>query len=401
MHLIYQLTPFVLPGEQINWENVIEIYKKYIRDITHQTTSRAAALLMSSTHHQQPITKNPVQQEKSQLNQIVGSNTLKPPQLLDHQNQDKTLVATNQPKNQATTANQDNNAKNQPTKNPATTQNNNSKIQALIPFQKSSNQLTTTNQNNSNVSLSTINQLQSRNLSTTTKTSLPISTIKSQPPTAILPNQDLGSTKLLQQTETNPSNKAETQLKFAQTRERNKIFATWKAVGLNEHTTENPSSNLTGLTVPELRQKSVSTAMRVARFRNAMILYDLVNDCSIDMLTAKYSVSAGFIQRLQEQATTFAGIVQTFCKYLDWGETEKVISDWTERASFGAAKDVLSLRQIPNISASHARLLSRAGFKTPVAVANAPLDHILQYWIPLAIDSFGIGLFLFVIFFES
>ena len=374
------MTPFVLPGEQINWENVIEVYKKYIRDTTQQTTSKAAALLISSTHHQQPIMKNAVQQnqEKNQLNQVVGSNPLKPPQLLDQQNQDKILVAINQPKNQTTTANQDNNAKNQPTKNPATMQNNNSKVPAGIAFQISKNQSTTTNQNNNNVPLATMNQLQTKTQSTATHTSLPISTIKVQPPTAILPNQDLGSTKLLQQTETNPSNKADTQLKFAQTRERNKIFATWKAVGLNEYTTENPSSNLTGLTVPELRQKSVSIAMRVARFRNAMILYDLVNDCSIDTLTAKYSVSAGFIQRLQEQATTFAGIVQTFCKYLDWGETEKVIGDWTERASFGAAKDVLSLRQIPNISASHARLLSRAGFKTPVAVANAPLDHIIR-----------------------
>ena len=147
------MTPFVLPGEQINWENVIEVYKKYIRDTTQQTTSKAAALLISSTHHQQPIMKNAVQQnqEKNQLNQVVGSNPLKPPQLLDQQNQDKILVAINQPKNQTTTANQDNNAKNQPTKNPATTQNNNSKVPAGIPFQISKNQSTTTNQNNERI----------------------------------------------------------------------------------------------------------------------------------------------------------------------------------------------------------------------------------------------------------
>lgn len=49
-----------------------------------------------------------------------------------------------------------------------------------------------------------------------------------------------------------------------------------------------------------------------------MILYDLVSEVPLQIVSHKYNVGRGAIQSLQTMSGTFAGMVTIFAKCLNW-----------------------------------------------------------------------------------
>ncbi|EFN55218.1 hypothetical protein CHLNCDRAFT_52598 [Chlorella variabilis] len=126
------------------------------------------------------------------------------------------------------------------------------------------------------------------------------------------------------------------------------------------------------------------------RFWMALILTDIIAEASkggclscavVDVLTVqkKYAVGRGEVQNLQDHAARFASMVAAFCERLGWYDLEALIVKFQSRVLHGVRPEILALSEIPFVKAYTARLLYRAGLRTPEAVAAVEnVDQIVS-----------------------
>ena len=62
--------------------------------------------------------------------------------------------------------------------------------------------------------------------------------------------------------------------------------------------------------------KSPNSLATHRRFYGALMLHDLINEMPLEQVSAKYAVARGALQSAQTNASTFAGMVHTFCNRL-------------------------------------------------------------------------------------
>lgn len=118
---------------------------------------------------------------------------------------------------------------------------------------------------------------------------------------------------------------------------------------------------------------------RVARrFYQAMILNDLVQEMPVADAVAKYGAVRGALQGLQERAAKFAAMISAFCERLGWHDMEALISRYQGRVSSGVRPEIVALTEIPHVKGHRARLLYKAGLRTPEAVAASTVDRLLE-----------------------
>lgn len=115
------------------------------------------------------------------------------------------------------------------------------------------------------------------------------------------------------------------------------------------------------------------------RFWVALILTDLIQEVDMLDVQQKYAVPRGTIQGLQDRASRFASMVAAFCEKLGWYDLEALITKFQSRVLHGVRQEILALSEIPFVKSHTARLLYKAGLRTPEAVAAVPsVDHILS-----------------------
>ena len=68
------------------------------------------------------------------------------------------------------------------------------------------------------------------------------------------------------------------------------------------------------------------------RFYTALALNDLVNEMRLPAVSAKYGASKGMLQSLQQAASTFAGMVTSFCGRLGWHSLELLLGMYFKNA---------------------------------------------------------------------
>lgn len=107
------------------------------------------------------------------------------------------------------------------------------------------------------------------------------------------------------------------------------------------------------------------------RFYTALALQELVNEVPINTVASKYKCSRGMLQSLQQMASTFAGIVTSFCNSLQWDTLSLIVSQFKERLFFGVHRDLIDLMRIPDLNHKRARALFDAGITSLVDLANA------------------------------
>lgn len=107
------------------------------------------------------------------------------------------------------------------------------------------------------------------------------------------------------------------------------------------------------------------------RFFIALALQELVNEMSINEVAAKYKVSRGVLQSLQQMSGTFAGIVTAFCNSLNWTMLALIVGQFKERLFFGIHPDLMDLMRIPSLNSQRARALHKNGIESLFDLAQA------------------------------
>lgn len=111
-------------------------------------------------------------------------------------------------------------------------------------------------------------------------------------------------------------------------------------------------------------------------FYTAIALHELINECPLSKVASKYKLSRGTLQTLQQTASTFAGIVKSFCKSLNWDMLALIVSQFQDRIFFGVHQDLVDLMKISILNGQRARALFSAGYQTLVDISKADVFDI-------------------------
>ncbi|KAK9835520.1 hypothetical protein WJX74_002208 [Apatococcus lobatus] len=113
------------------------------------------------------------------------------------------------------------------------------------------------------------------------------------------------------------------------------------------------------------------------RLFGAMILNDLLQEVPQEECVRKYKVPGPAVHVLQEEAARFCGMVAAFCERLGWVGLEAIITKFQGRVSYGVKPEIVSLTEIPHVKGHRARLMYKAGLRTPEAVAAVEPEALI------------------------
>lgn len=88
-------------------------------------------------------------------------------------------------------------------------------------------------------------------------------------------------------------------------------------------------------------------------------------------MAVKYKLSRGTLQSLQQTTSTFAGIVKSFCKALNWDMLALIVAQFQDRIFFGVHQDLIEIMKISVLNGQRARALFDAGYRTLVDISKA------------------------------
>lgn len=109
----------------------------------------------------------------------------------------------------------------------------------------------------------------------------------------------------------------------------------------------------------------------------ALLLHDVLQETPLQRLEERYRVRKADIERLQENASRFAYMSAAFCECMGWPDMASLLQLFTKRVLSGAKADAAALTEIPGVKAFRARMLIRAGLRTPLAVASVEDPSVL------------------------
>ena len=107
------------------------------------------------------------------------------------------------------------------------------------------------------------------------------------------------------------------------------------------------------------------------RFWIALILSDILQETPFSLVHAKFGIQRGLVQGIQDRASRHAGMLSTFCSRIGWTDFEVLIRQFQSRVLHGVLPEMLQLMEVPRVKAYSARMLFKAGLKTPEMLASA------------------------------
>ena len=107
------------------------------------------------------------------------------------------------------------------------------------------------------------------------------------------------------------------------------------------------------------------------RFWIALILSDILQETPFSLVHAKFGIQRGLVQGIQDRASRHAGMLATFCSRVGWTDLEVLIRQFQSRVLHGVLPEMLQLMEVPRVKAYSARMLFKAGLKTPEMLAAA------------------------------
>ncbi|XP_054156321.1 DNA polymerase theta-like [Oppia nitens] len=106
------------------------------------------------------------------------------------------------------------------------------------------------------------------------------------------------------------------------------------------------------------------------RFYSALALHDLVHEIPLKEVANKFKISKGVLQSMQQNSSSFAGMLTTFCNRLGWHNMEILIEQFQSRLFFGVQRELIDLMRIASLTSNIARILYNKGYDTVVSLAN-------------------------------
>ncbi|WIA12996.1 hypothetical protein OEZ85_006607 [Tetradesmus obliquus] len=121
-------------------------------------------------------------------------------------------------------------------------------------------------------------------------------------------------------------------------------------------------------------------ADRVARrFYAALVLAELMrSEEEPRQVAAAFKLPQGQVEAMQDKAGHFAHTVAAFCERHAWHDMEALVARFQGRVSNGVRAELVALTEIPYVKGARARLLYKAGLRTPEAVAGSDVNRILE-----------------------
>ncbi|RUS83890.1 hypothetical protein EGW08_008371 [Elysia chlorotica] len=142
---------------------------------------------------------------------------------------------------------------------------------------------------------------------------------------------------------------------------------------------------LNGKTEAQRRQLHVHL-----RFYTALILFNLVREVPLMEVAHKFNYNKGQLQSLQQSAATYAGMITVLCGRLGWHSLELLLSSFQHRLSSGVQPELVDLVRVAALSATSARMLYNAGYKTVAQLARAKavdLENLFRTSVPFQSDK--------------
>ena len=69
-----------------------------------------------------------------------------------------------------------------------------------------------------------------------------------------------------------------------------------------------------------------------------------VEEVPLRVVSKKYGMSRGVLQRLQGDASTFCGMISAICYHLKWDYLHSLVSNYEDRLNFGVQPELVSVR---------------------------------------------------------
>jgi len=134
----------------------------------------------------------------------------------------------------------------------------------------------------------------------------------------------------------------------------------------------------TGKTKSKSEQENQRIERTTTRFYMALALSDLIHESPVWDVSNKYNLPRGDLEQLMVSSSSFAFMIVSFCKKLEWSSLACLLSDYVKRLGFGVREDILHLVEIKGVGATRARALYNAGFRTVRAISQARPEDILR-----------------------
>ncbi|KAJ5066259.1 helicase and polymerase-containing protein [Anaeramoeba ignava] len=112
------------------------------------------------------------------------------------------------------------------------------------------------------------------------------------------------------------------------------------------------------------------------KFFVALLLFDLIQETPLPIVSEKYGVDRGEIQSLMNSAGSFSFQVATFCEKIGFHLLHPIMISISERVNFGVKGEIVNLTQIPYVKPYRARKLYQAGYVSIEDVAKAKVEDI-------------------------
>lgn len=109
----------------------------------------------------------------------------------------------------------------------------------------------------------------------------------------------------------------------------------------------------------------------------ALLLHDLTQEVPMEDVTKRFRVDPGTVRALQDNASRFAHMSASFCDRMGWADLHALLQLFTRRVFSGVKQELAALTEIPSVKGFRARILYRAGYRTPEAVADVKDANIL------------------------
>lgn len=82
------------------------------------------------------------------------------------------------------------------------------------------------------------------------------------------------------------------------------------------------------------------------RFYSALLLFNLIQEIPLNRISQWVNVQRGQLQQLQKEASSFCGMIVSFCEKLNWASLKCVLTTYTSRLLFGVKPELLSLTRL-------------------------------------------------------
>jgi replicative superfamily II helicase len=113
------------------------------------------------------------------------------------------------------------------------------------------------------------------------------------------------------------------------------------------------------------------------RFWISLMLQHLIKEEPMSKVAESFGIERGFLQSLATTTGGFAGMVQTFCGKLGWGNLAMLLGGFKERLLFGVRTELLELAKLPYVKGFTARVFWEGGMKSVGMIAESDVDDIL------------------------